>query len=52
MTDKETAKYIWHCMTNHAGYAEDRGEWCYALDIDPSDCDEFEKFVSEKIEEL
>lgn len=52
MTDKETASYIWHCMTNHGGYPEDRGEWCRELDIDPEDCDEFEKFVAEKIEEL
>ena len=53
MIDKETASYIWRCICNHAGdYSEDRGEWCDALEIDPDDCDEFEAFVTEKIEEL
>lgn len=52
MIDKETAGYIWRCMTNHEGCSEDRGEWCDALGIDPEACDEFEKFVAEKIEEL
>lgn len=53
MFDKETAGYIWSCIRNHSGdYSEDRSEWCYALGIDPGDCDEFERFVAEKIEEL
>lgn len=52
MIDKDTAWYIWRCMTNHGGYTEDRGEWCDALDIDPEACDEFESFVADKIEEL
>lgn len=53
MIDKETASYIWRCICNYAGdYSEDRGEWCYDLNIDPEDCDEFERFIADKIEEL
>ena len=52
MLDKKTAEYIWSCIRNHEGYAEDFSEWCYNLDIDFDDVEIFESMVYSMIESL
>lgn len=52
MLDMETAAYIWHCIRNHEGFAEDLSEWCYNLDIDFDYVGIFNRNVIEMIEQL
>lgn len=46
------ARYIWHCINNHNGFAEDRGEWAYGCGIDSNDIVEFCDFIDEAIKQL
>lgn len=49
---KETAKYIWHCITIDSIYNWGVSDWCDDRSIDESDLDEFICLVKEAINEL
>lgn len=46
------ASYIWHCINNHEGFAEDRGVWAFGWGIDEDDLEKFCAFIEEAIEQL
>lgn len=49
---RETARYIWHCIKNHDGFAEYRGDWCENLGIEKKTLDAFERLVERAINEM
>lgn len=49
---KSEASYIWHCIGNHDGFAEDRGEWAFGCGIDDDDLEEFCTFIEDEIDQL
>lgn len=49
---KRQANYIWYCICCHEGFAEDRGEWRYNLDISEEEMDEFRDLVLDAIESI
>lgn len=49
---KRRANFIWHCICNHDGFVEDRGEWRYNLDISEEEMDAFMLLVREAIESI
>lgn len=49
---KRKARYIWYCINNHNGFAEDRGEWRYKLDISEEEVEAFDDLVLDAISSI
>lgn len=49
---KRKANYIWHCINNHDGFAEDCGEWMEGCGIEPDELEAFMDIVRNAIEEI
>lgn len=47
--DKDQYRYIWNCICNHEGFAEDRGEWLKNNEISEEEIAEFENLVTDAI---
>lgn len=49
---KQTAEYIWDCITSDSVYYWGLPDWCYDRSIEVSDFEEFEKMVADCIDDL
>ena len=49
---KRQARYIWYCICEHGGYAENRDEWLENCGISEEEAEAFDSLVYDSVESI